>query len=159
MKKLGLKKNKKGFTLVEIIVVLVIIGILMALAVPAVMKYINQAADTKVQSQVRAGYVAAQTVATSEVGKNPAIDNTTLQGKVSGTEGVANVNAELGLTYTAAAGQNPESGDDGAVSSISCALTDRKIDSCTITVKGSDEKWIATRTEIKKESDANTGNE
>ena len=30
----NLKKNKKGFTLVEIIVVLVIVGILMALAVP-----------------------------------------------------------------------------------------------------------------------------
>ncbi|MCR0482160.1 prepilin-type N-terminal cleavage/methylation domain-containing protein, partial [[Clostridium] innocuum] len=42
----GMKKNKKGFTLVEIIVVLVIIGILMALAVPAVMSYVRKAADT-----------------------------------------------------------------------------------------------------------------
>lgn len=56
----GMKKNKKGFTLVEIIVVLVIIGILMALAVPAVMSYVKEAADTKLISEARAVMVASK---------------------------------------------------------------------------------------------------
>lgn len=33
----SLKRNKKGFTLIEIIVVLVIMGILIAIAVPSVL--------------------------------------------------------------------------------------------------------------------------
>lgn len=45
MKKL--RENKKGFTLIEMIVVIVIIAILAAIAVPAVMKYIDEARDTK----------------------------------------------------------------------------------------------------------------
>ena len=56
----GMKKNKKGFTLVEIIVVLVIIGILMALAVPAVMSYVRKAADTKLISEARGVMVASK---------------------------------------------------------------------------------------------------
>lgn len=36
-------KNKKGFTLVEIIVVLVILAILAAIAVPSVIGYVNEA--------------------------------------------------------------------------------------------------------------------
>lgn len=43
----NLKKNKKGFTLIEMIVVIVIIAILAAIAVPAVMKYIDEARETK----------------------------------------------------------------------------------------------------------------
>ena len=35
--------NKKGFTLVEIIVVLVILAILVAIAVPSVLGYVEQA--------------------------------------------------------------------------------------------------------------------
>lgn len=43
----NLKKNKKGFTLIEMIVVIVIVAILAAISVPAVLKYIDEARDTK----------------------------------------------------------------------------------------------------------------
>ena len=55
-----MKKNKHGFTLVEIIVVLVIIAILMALAVPAVMSYMHKAADTKLISEARSVMIASK---------------------------------------------------------------------------------------------------
>ena len=38
-----LKKNKKGFTLVEIIVVLVILAILAAIAIPTMLGFVNDA--------------------------------------------------------------------------------------------------------------------
>lgn len=39
----SLKKDKKGFTLIEMIVVIVIIGILLAILVPGMFKYIERA--------------------------------------------------------------------------------------------------------------------
>lgn len=137
-----LKKNKKGFTLVEIIVVLVIIGILMALAVPAVMKYIDEAAETKVQSQVRAGYVAAQSYAASEVGKTPGISETDLATKVSDA---GNINIELGLIDKV-----DDKAPAGAVNSIRCTVTKQKVDSCEITIIGADGTYTASRTDIVK---------
>ena len=35
-----MKKNEKGFTLVELLAVIVILGLLMAIAIPSVTKYI-----------------------------------------------------------------------------------------------------------------------
>lgn len=61
-------KNKKGFTLVELIVVLVILAILAALLVPALTGYIDKANKEKVVSETRMVVMAAQTEASSAYG-------------------------------------------------------------------------------------------
>ena len=61
IKKLQKRSNKKGFTLVEIIVVLVILAILAAIAVPAVLGYINDAKDSKYIQEARSIYIVVQT--------------------------------------------------------------------------------------------------
>lgn len=58
-------KNKKGFTLVELIVVLVILAILAALLIPALTGYIEE----KVVSETRMVVMAVQTVASEAYGQ------------------------------------------------------------------------------------------
>lgn len=61
MKKLrDSKKNKKGFTLVELIVVLVILAILMAILIPALTGYIRKAQEKQVMAEGRVVEMAAQ---------------------------------------------------------------------------------------------------
>ena len=57
-----MKNKKKGFTLVELIVVLAILAILAAMLVPALTGYIDKANEKKVIATARQYYVAAQTV-------------------------------------------------------------------------------------------------
>ena len=58
LKKLLKQRNKKGFTLIELIVVLVILAILVAAAAPAMMGYVNQAKKASYLANCRAVYVA-----------------------------------------------------------------------------------------------------
>lgn len=57
-----LKNDKKGFTLVELIVVLVILAILAALLVPALTGYIDRAKEKAVIADTRSVVMAAQTL-------------------------------------------------------------------------------------------------
>ena len=52
----NLRKNKKGFTLIELIIVIVILVILVAIAVPAVSGQIAKANKSKVASNAKLAY-------------------------------------------------------------------------------------------------------
>lgn len=57
-----MKNNKKGFTLVELIVVLVILAILAALLIPALTGYIDKAKRKSIVAETRQVVMASQTL-------------------------------------------------------------------------------------------------
>lgn len=64
------KNNKKGFTLVELIVVLVILAILAALLIPALTGYIDKAKEKQIIAETRQAVMAAQTLVDEEYAKS-----------------------------------------------------------------------------------------
>lgn len=63
-----MKKNNKGFTLVELIVVLVILAILAAILIPALLGYIDKAKEQKILIDAEYFYKAAQATASEYYG-------------------------------------------------------------------------------------------
>ena len=61
-------KRKDGFTLVELIVVLVILAILAAFTIPAMLGYISDAREKADLAEARAAYIAAQATVDSIYG-------------------------------------------------------------------------------------------
>ena len=57
-------KNKKGFTLMELIIVLVIVAVLAAALIPSFLNFANRARTDSLLAQARIGLVAAQTLLT-----------------------------------------------------------------------------------------------
>lgn len=56
------RENKKGFTLVEVIVVLVILAILAAILIPSMIGWINRAEEKSAIVEARTMVLAAQTI-------------------------------------------------------------------------------------------------
>lgn len=65
-----MKKNNKGFTLVELIVVLVILAILAAILVPALLGYIDKARQGQYAEEAHSIMVAAQAYETEQYAKS-----------------------------------------------------------------------------------------
>jgi type IV pilus assembly protein PilA len=85
-----MKKNSKGFTLVEIIVVLVILAVLAAFTIPSMLGFVNEAKRKAAIAEQREVYVAAQAIVTERFAKEGSTDAlTTLDVTLSSGEGEA----------------------------------------------------------------------
>ena len=97
-----MKKNNKGFTLVELIVVLVILAILAAILVPALLGWIDKAREKSVTTNAEAAYVAAQGIVTEKYGSyaDPTAANiTTLNGEQGDIDKLADIDESFSVDY------------------------------------------------------------
>jgi type IV pilus assembly protein PilA len=60
-------KHEHGFTLIELMVVLIVIGVLIAIAIPAYIGFKHRAADRTAQANLRTGLAAAEAYYTDNV--------------------------------------------------------------------------------------------
>lgn len=92
----SMRKEDKGFTLVELLVVIVIIGILIAIAIPAFLKFRQNGWESQVKSDLRNAATAAEAFSISNNGSYTGMTKTNL------TDNGYNESNDVTLTVAAA---------------------------------------------------------
>jgi type IV pilus assembly protein PilA len=95
----NLKKNNKGFSLVELIVVVLIIAIIAVALAPQVIKWVQQARDNTKENQIATVKSAVDTVVADCLAEGKAIPTSF---KVTNAGAVSNVTGSIGAASGAA---------------------------------------------------------
>jgi type IV pilus assembly protein PilA len=103
LKKLNRKKNQKGFTLVELLIVIAIIGILAAIAIPQFSSYRQKAYMAVAKSDAKNAYTALQAYISENPGGTPPTQTQTGAGNVPAPYDAARVSKDVTVTVTGTA--------------------------------------------------------
>lgn len=115
------KTNKKGFTLAELLVVVAIIAVLVAIAIPIFTSQLEKAREATDVANIRAAYAEATTKVLSGDGEPKTIE---------------------GKTVVTATAITPKMVSNGAIDKLSDATTIGSIDIKNITIKNGQEVTV-----------------
>jgi type IV pilus assembly protein PilA len=117
-------KNKKGFTLIEIIVVIVILAVLMAVAVPSVMSYMNEGKNAKYQTAARTVLIDAQTQYAKGVADGASDTSAVKKAKdyIEAKTYTGDIKVS-GVTITVAGGTDKADAAEKDVTKVECTIT------------------------------------